>query len=38
LNGKVDGQNGATAVWIGTQAQYNAIGSKSATTLYVINN
>lgn len=37
LDGKVNGQNGATALWIGTQAQYNAIGSKSATTLYVIN-
>jgi hypothetical protein len=36
LNGKVAGQNGATGLWIGTQAEYNAIASKSATTLYVV--
>ena len=28
--------NGCTGVWIGTQAQYDAIGSKTATVLYAI--
>lgn len=28
--------NTNTSVWVGTQAQYDAIGSKSATTLYFI--
>jgi hypothetical protein len=33
---KVDKAGTATALWAGTQAQYDAIGSKSATTVYVI--
>ena len=36
VNSKVSGQNGATTLWIGTQTAYDAISSKSATTLYVI--
>lgn len=36
LNNKITGYNGAAGLWIGTQAQYDAIGSPSATTLYVI--
>lgn len=33
---KVSNAGGVTAVWTGTQAQYDAIVTKSATTLYVV--
>jgi hypothetical protein len=33
---KVSGLNGATGLWIGTQAAYDALGSWPATVLYVI--
>jgi len=36
LDAKVTGQNGVTGLWVGTQAQYDAISSPSATTLYVV--
>lgn len=39
LDGKLDDTqflNGLTGVWIGTQAQYDAIGSKVSTVLYAI--
>lgn len=36
LDGKVNGQNGATALWIGTQTEYDALPSHNATTLYVV--
>lgn len=35
-NSKTTGLNGATGVWIGTQAEYDAIGAPSATVVYVI--
>jgi len=36
LNAKVTGQNGITGLWVGTQAEYDAISSPSSTTLYVV--
>jgi hypothetical protein len=36
LSAKVSTTGGVTAIWSGTQAQYDAIGNKVATTLYVI--
>ncbi|SDN78868.1 hypothetical protein [Geodermatophilus sp. DSM 45219] len=36
LNGKAAAVTTGAGLWIGTQAQYDAIGTKSATTLYVI--
>lgn len=36
LDAKLDGLNGATGLWIGTQAQYDAIGTKSPTIYYVV--
>jgi len=36
LNAKLSGQGGLLAVWTGTQTEYNAIGTPSATTLYVV--
>jgi len=32
----IDGLNGVTAVWKGTQAEYDGIGTKDPSTLYVI--
>ncbi len=36
LDKKIVGYNGAAGLWIGTQAQYDAITTKSPTTLYAI--
>ena len=36
LAAKISTTGGVTAIWSGTQAQYNALGNKVATTLYVI--
>lgn len=36
LNAKVGTSGGVTNIWSGTQAAYNAIGTKNPTTLYVI--
>lgn len=36
LTAKVTGLNGVTALWKGTQAEYNAITTPSATTIYII--
>lgn len=33
---KVDGLNGATGLWIGTQAEYDSIASPSSTVFYAI--
>lgn len=36
LDAKVAGLNGATGLWIGTQAQYDAVSPKVATVVYAI--
>jgi hypothetical protein len=36
LNAKVTNVQGVTGIWTGNQAAYDAIGSKTSTTLYVI--
>lgn len=36
LSGKVNGLNGTVGLWKGTQAQYDAISSPNANTVYVI--
>ena len=36
LDGKVTALNGAAGLWFGTQSQYDALGTHSNTTLYVI--
>jgi hypothetical protein len=36
LSGKVTGLNGVTAVWSGTQSEYDVLGSHTATVLYFI--
>lgn len=36
LNAKMNTSGGVTAVWSGTQAAYDAIGTKNPATLYVI--
>lgn len=36
LNAKMNTSGGVTAIWSGTQAAYNAIGTKNPATLYVI--
>ncbi|MFZ1250214.1 MAG: hypothetical protein WAR37_02085 [Candidatus Microsaccharimonas sp.] len=38
LNGKTTAVTANAGLWIGTQAQYDALGSYSATTLYAITN
>ena len=35
-SGLVIGGNGATTLWKGTQAQYDAIGTKDGNTVYVV--
>jgi hypothetical protein len=34
--GKVDSENGITGIWQGTQAQYDGLGTKDSTVLYII--
>lgn len=36
LSSKVAGLNGATGLWIGTQTEYDAITTPSATVAYII--
>ena len=36
VDAKVDGLNGATGLWVGTQTEYDAIGTPDASTVYVI--
>lgn len=36
LDGKLTGLNGLTGIWAGTQAAYDAIGTKVATVLYFV--
>lgn len=36
LAGKVPALNGANGVWVGSQAEYDAIGAYDAKTLYVV--
>lgn len=36
IDGKADALNGVTGLWKGTQAQYDAIGTKSDTVVYIV--